>query len=74
MDYIKGERWDKIETFYLSLRKSPNKKFNIIYWVKNIVDEILRTPITQAELDFAIDYYKYQEKKWWNGKFNPARW
>lgn len=74
MDYIKGERWDKQETFFLSLRKSPNSKFNVIYWVKNIVDEVLRMPITQRELDFAKDFYEHQNKKWANGKFNPDRW
>lgn len=74
MDYIKWERWDEIETFYLALRKSPNDTFNVIYWVKSIVDEVLRTPITQNELDFAKDFYDYQTKKWWNGKFNPERW
>ena len=74
MDYIKGERWDKIETFYLSLRKSPASKFNVIYWVKSIVDEVLRNPITQKELDFAKDFYKYQTAKWWNWKFNSQRW
>lgn len=74
MDYIKWERWDRNEVFYLSLRKSPNEKFNVIYGIRNIVDEVLRTPITQAELDFADDFYKYQSSKWWNWKFNKARW
>lgn len=74
MDYTKEERWDKNETFFLSLRKSPNDKYNIIYWIKNIVDEICRRPFTQNELDFAIDFYKDQETKGWNSKFNANRW
>lgn len=74
MDYIKWERWNREETFYLSLRKSPNKKFNVIYWVKSVLDEVLRTPITQNELDFAKDFYKNQSEKWWNWRFNPKRW
>ncbi len=74
MDYIKWDRWDKNETFYLALRKAQNKKFNVIYGVKNIVDEVLRIPVTQKELDFADDYYKYQAQKWWNDKFNKKRW
>lgn len=74
MDYTKEERWNKIESFFLSLRKSPNAKYNVIYWIKSIVDEVLRTPFTQKELDFAKDYYKYQTEKWWNWKFNSNRW
>lgn len=74
MDYIKWEKWDKIETFYLSLRKATNGVSNVIYWVKSIVDEVCRNSITQRELDFATDFYSYQTKKWWNGKFNPNRW
>lgn len=74
MDYIKWDRWNWNEVFYLSLRKSPNNKFNVIYGIKNIVDEVLRTPISQNEIDFAKDFYAYQASKWWNGKFNPERW
>jgi len=74
MDYIKWDKWNQIETFYLAIRKSPNSKFNVIYGIRNIVDEVLRTPITQAEVDFADSFYKYQTQKWWNGKFNKARW
>lgn len=74
MDFIKWDRWDRVETFYLSLRKSPNGIFNVIYGIKNIVDEVLRTPITQNELDFAKDFYAYQTEKGGNGKFNPERW
>lgn len=74
MDYTKEEKWNQIESFFLSLRKSPNTKYNVIYWVKSIVDEVLRTPFSQNELDFAKDYYEYQTEKWWNWKFNPDRW
>lgn len=74
MDYTKEEKSDQEESFYLSFRQSPNEAFNVIYWVKNIVDEILRTPITQKELDFARDFYHYQTQKWWNWVFNAQRW
>lgn len=74
MDFTKWERWNKKEIFYLSFRKQLEDKFNVIYWVKNILDDIFRIKITQRELDFAIDFYKHQTKIWWNGKFNIARW
>lgn len=74
MDYTKGERWNTKEVFYLSFRKALEDKFNVIYWVKNIVDDILRMKITQKELNFAIDFYKNQKEKWWNNKFNADRW
>nr|MDD3720289.1 nicotinamide phosphoribosyltransferase domain-containing protein [Candidatus Gracilibacteria bacterium] len=74
MDYIKGDRGNGNEVFYLSLRKSPNSKFNVIYGIRNIVDEVLRTPVSQSEIDFAKDFYEYQASKGGNGKFNPERW
>jgi nicotinic acid phosphoribosyltransferase len=74
MDYTKAERWNTKEVFYLNFRKELEQKYNVVYGVKNIVDEILRSKITQNELDFAIDFYKHQDEIWWNGKFNSDRW
>ncbi|EKE29987.1 MAG: hypothetical protein ACD_2C00065G0003 [uncultured bacterium (gcode 4)] len=75
MTYLK---WDKkaraIETYTLTFRKSPNFVFNVVYWVRNIIKKIIAKKFTQAELDFAADFYAEQAKKWANGYFNKALW
>lgn len=74
MSDLKGPLGEMIETYGLYLRRSPNEKFNVIYWVKAIVEKILAMPITQRELDFADAYYKNQWKIGWVWNFNKKMW
>ncbi len=74
MTHIKWERWKKIESYSLSMRKSTNWEYNVIDWIRSMLTDILGMPITQAELGFAQDYYEDQKNKWWNGYFDAQMW
>lgn len=70
MTHIRWERWKKIESYSLSMRKSTNWEYNVIDGIRGMLTDILGMPITQAELDFAQAYYEDQKNKWGNGYFN----
>lgn len=75
MNFLKWD--DKKETneiYTLTLRKSPNGFYNVVYGIKKIVDDILSLPITQNELDFARDFYANQKNAWGNSYFDKAMW
>lgn len=74
MTHLQGDNWSKIENYTLTLRKSPNQSYNVIYGVRSIVKRLLGTRITQAELDFAAANYAKQAKRGANGFFNKAMW
>ncbi|MCK9272449.1 nicotinamide phosphoribosyltransferase domain-containing protein [Candidatus Gracilibacteria bacterium] len=75
MTYLKGEKKSRQkETYTLTFRKSPNKVSNVVYGVRNIVKKLLGKKFTQAELDFASDYYEQQVKKGANGYFDKKMW
>ena len=75
MTYLKWEKKSRQkETYTLTFRKSPNKVSNVVYWVRNIVKKLLWKKFTQAELDFASDYYEQQVKKWANWYFDKKMW
>jgi len=62
MTHLKSEeKKETIETYTLTLRKSPNGFYNVVYGIKKIIDDILSLPITQNELDFARDFYANQK-------------
>ncbi|MDR2541433.1 MAG: nicotinamide phosphoribosyltransferase domain-containing protein [Candidatus Peribacteria bacterium] len=74
MTYIKGERANLLETFTLSLRRTPNGSYNVIDGIRGALKRMLSTPITQSELDFAKDFYADQKAKGGNGYFNAEMW
>ena len=75
MTYLKWEEKSRMqELFTLTFRRSPNKVFNIVYWVRNIIKKIIAKKFTQAELDFAADFYDGQKNAWANGFFDKALW
>ncbi|MDR0860994.1 MAG: hypothetical protein LBO09_08785 [Candidatus Peribacteria bacterium] len=63
MTYIKGERAKLVETFTLSLRRTPNGSYNVIDGIRGALKRMLEVPITQHELDFAKDFYADQKRK-----------
>ncbi len=70
MNFLKGERWRKQETFTLSFRRSPNKQYVVVDGIRSALKDILGVQITQAELDFAKAFYADQKAKWGNGYFD----
>jgi hypothetical protein len=66
MNYIK---WDTksnlIETFTFSMRRAPNwSSFIVVDWIRKMIKNLLWTPITPQELEFAKGFYKDQKEKW----------
>ena len=75
MTHLKWEeKKNTIETYTLTLRKTPNWFYNLVYGIKKIIDDILSLPITQNELDFAADFYENEKIKWWNAYFDKNMW
>lgn len=70
MNFLKGEKGRKHETFTLSFRRSPNKQYVIVDGVRSALKDILGVKITQAELDFAKAFYADQKAKGGNGYFD----
>lgn len=67
MNYIK---WDTksnlIETFTFSMRRAPNwSSYIVVDWIRKMIKNLLWTPITPQELEFAKEFYKDQKEKWW---------
>ncbi|MEI6673114.1 MAG: hypothetical protein WCL02_07525 [bacterium] len=63
MNFLKGEKSYKRETFSLSFRRSPNNKYVVVDGIRSALKEILSVKITQAELDFAKAFYADQKAK-----------
>ncbi len=71
MEHTKGEEKSKeIETFTLAFRKSPNNTYNVVHGIRSMIKDVFEAPITQAELDFAKDFYSAQAARWWVNYFN----
>ncbi|MFA6255719.1 MAG: hypothetical protein WC606_00920 [Candidatus Absconditabacterales bacterium] len=70
MNFLKGERGKKQETFTLSFRRSPNKKYVVVDGIRSALKDILGIKITQNELDFAQAFYTEQKTKGGNGYFD----
>ncbi|MCX6824448.1 MAG: hypothetical protein NT085_04975 [candidate division SR1 bacterium] len=70
MNFVKGERGRKQETFTLSFRRSPNKQYVVVDGIRSALKDILGVQITQAELDFAKAFYTEQKAKGGNGYFD----
>jgi len=70
MNFLKGEKGRKQETFTLSFRRSPNKQYVVVDGIRSALKDILGIKITQAELDFAKAFYAEQKTKWGNGYFD----
>ena len=70
MNFLKGERSRKNETFTLSFRRSPNKQYVVVDGIRSALKDILGIQITQAELDFAKAFYVDQKAKRGNGYFD----
>ena len=76
MNYIK---WDTksnlIETFTFSMRRAPNwSSFIVVDWIRKMIKNLLWTPITPQELEFAKEFYKDQKEKWWVWYFDEKMW
>ncbi|MDD4151516.1 MAG: nicotinamide phosphoribosyltransferase domain-containing protein, partial [Candidatus Gracilibacteria bacterium] len=75
MNFLKGdEKKGEFEVYTMTLRKSPNGFYNVVYGIKKIVDDILSLPISQIELDFARDFYANQKNAGGNSYFDKAMW
>lgn len=74
MNFLKGERGRKHESFTLSFRRSPNKEFVVVDGIRSAIKDILSIKITQAELDFATAFYADQKAKGANGYFDAQMW
>lgn len=62
MEHTRGsEKNHETETYTLSFRKSPNKTYNVVYGVRNMIKDLFSYPITQAEFAFARDFYAAQK-------------
>lgn len=69
MGHMKGDRWNARETYVLQMRKAPDG-YLIVYGLRSNLSKILEIPINEAELQFAIDFYKRAN----NPTFNPKMW
>ncbi len=65
---------DALAVYTMTFRKAANGTYNVIYGVRNKLEEILSAPITQAELDFAEKFYEEQAAKGGNGYFDKKMW
>ncbi len=65
MNYIKGENWKMEETYVLQMRKSP-AGYLIAYGIRNQIEKMARMRITQAELDFAKEFYAQANVNFFN--------
>lgn len=76
MNYIKWDtRSHLIETFTFSMRKAPNWcSYIVVDWIRKMIKNLLWTPITPQELEFAKEFYKDQKEKWWVWYFDEKMW
>ncbi|MFA7285091.1 MAG: nicotinamide phosphoribosyltransferase domain-containing protein [Candidatus Absconditabacterales bacterium] len=69
MAHMVGNDWKREEVFTLFLRKSKGAA-NVVYGIRNILQELLSTPITKAEVDFAQQAINDQGARGGNTYFN----
>ncbi len=69
MDKAKGEDWKNEETYILQLRKSPHN-YLITTGIPRQLHKIFSLPISQTELDFAVEFYARANVK----HFNREKW
>ena len=76
MNYIKWDtRSHLIETLTFSMRKAPNWcSYIVVDWIRKMIKNLLWTPITPQELEFAKEFYKDQKEKWWVWYFDEKMW
>ncbi len=56
MGYIKGDDWKKPETYVLQMRKAPHG-YLIVDGVRDQIRKFVQMPVTQHELNFAVEFY-----------------
>ena len=76
MNYIKwSARSNLLETFTFSMRRAPNwSSYIVVDWIRKMIKNLLWTPITQQELEFARDFYADQWRNWWVWYFDEKMW
>lgn len=75
MAHTRGERGSKVETYTMTFRKSLYEGAPIVvYGVRNIVKRVLGRRISEAELEFARDFFEAQAAKGGNGYFDYEAW
>jgi putative nicotinate phosphoribosyltransferase len=74
MNFLKGDRSQKKETFSLSFRRSPNQEYVVVDGIRSTLKDILGIQITQAELDFAKAFYAEQKARGGNWYFDAQMW
>jgi putative nicotinate phosphoribosyltransferase len=66
---MKGSSFNTVETYTLQFRSAEHGYF-IVYGIADQLEKIFGTPISQEELDFAIDFYQNTN----NTYFNREMW
>lgn len=75
MAHTRGEKGKKEETYTLTFRKSLYEGAPIVvYGVRNIVKRVLGRRTSEAELEFAREFFEAQAKKGGNGYFDYEAW
>lgn len=67
MCYLKQEKYKTVETYTLQFRRAEHGYF-VVYGILDQFQKIFRTPITQAELDFAKEFYKQSNVKYFKAE------
>ncbi len=70
MEYVEGEDWSKDATYALQFRKAK-EGYLIVAGIYDLCQKIADVRITQAELDFAKDYYENAQGI---NYFNADKW
>lgn len=63
MNFLKKDKSNEQETFTMSFRRSPNNRYVVVDGIRSTLKDILGIKISQAELDFAKDFYEDQKTK-----------
>lgn len=71
MNAWKGDEWATPETYALQMRRTGKARFLICAGIRNALEGIFGAPITQAEVDFAAEFYRTRASV---PHFNEAMW
>ena len=74
MNFLKWKKSKEQETYTLSFRRSPNKKYVVVDGIRSALKDILGIKISQRELDFAKAFYADQKSKGGNWYFDEQMW
>ena len=76
MNHIKwSAKSNLVETFTFSMRRAPEwTSYIVVDGIRKMIKNLFSYPVTQAELDFAKDFYEDQKEKWWVGYFDYEMW